>query len=375
MFNKEGIPFFVIMIPFLTVVFIAFFTISYYEKLSNDSLKSDLKEYKLLYEKYEPNINFHLIEKAKKEESSLREKKFIKFMMILSFTILVFMILFIVLMGSVINEIIRKYVNQVQKREQELENLNKNLEFEVQKGIKEGKEKDKAILRQSKLARLGQMISMIAHQWRQPLTELSGVLMELETATRFKKVDDKHILKSIDRSDKLIEFMSNTIDDFRNFYKPDKKKEKFFVEDSCKKAYSIIDATLKNIGIEFIFDIKKTKMAMGYPTDFSQVVLNILTNAKDILVERKIENPKIKLSIFSNQNDCVVIIKDNAGGIPPEYFDTLFDPYFSTKDSGTGLGLYISKHIIEKNMDGELSVENDKEGAVFKIVLTGCTDE
>ncbi len=375
MFNREGIPFFVIMIPFLCVIFIAFFSISYYMKLTDENFQRDLKEYRVLYEKHNTTFDFRSIERIKTEEHSLRKSKFINFIIILTCIILFFMILFTILMGSIIKRIIRKYVEQVQKRELELENLNKNLELKVQNGINEGKEKDKAILRQSKLARLGQMISMIAHQWRQPLTELSGVLMELETATRFKKVNDAHILKSIDRSDKLIEFMSNTIDDFRNFYKPDKKKEGFFVEDSCKKAYNIINATLKNIGIEFILDIKKTKKAMGYPSDFSQVVLNILTNAKDILVERKIENPKIKLSIYSHEDNCVVVIRDNAGGIAPEYFDTLFDPYFSTKDSGTGLGLYISKHIIEKNMDGELSVENDKEGAVFKIVLAGCENE
>ncbi len=375
MFNREGIPFFVIMIPFLCVIFIAFFSISYYMKLTDENFQRDLKEYKILYKKHNTTLDFSPIEKIKKEEHSLRKSKFINFTIILTCTILFFMILFAVLMGSIIKKIIRKYVQQVQKRELELENLNKNLELKVQNGINEGKEKDKAILRQSKLARLGQMISMIAHQWRQPLTELSGVLMELETATRFKKVNDKHILKSIDRSDKLIEFMSNTIDDFRNFYKPDKKKESFFVEESCKKSYSIINATLKNLGIEFILDIKKTSEAFGYPTDFSQVVLNILTNAKDILVERKISNPKIELSIDSDEKSCFVIIKDNAGGIAPEYFDTLFDPYFSTKDSGTGLGLYISKHIIEKNMDGELTVENDKEGAVFKIALAVCKNE
>ncbi len=137
------------------------------------------------------------------------------------------MILFTLLMVTIINDIIRKYIKQVLNKEEKLESLNKNLAVKVQQGIEEAKEKDKAILRQSKLARLGGMISMIAHQWRQPLTELSGVLMELETATRFKKVNEEHILNSIERSDKLIDFMSSTIDDFRNFYKPDKKKEMF----------------------------------------------------------------------------------------------------------------------------------------------------
>ena len=371
MFNKEGIPFFVIMIPFLSIIFIAFFGISYYIKVTDENFEKDLREYRIIYLKNNPNAPFDSIELEKREELSLRKEKFIEFTITLITTTLIFMIFFKILIGSVINDIIKKYVRQVQYREKELEELNANLANEVQEGIKEAKEKDKAILRQGKLARLGSMISMIAHQWRQPLTELSGVLMELETATRFKKVNDEHILNSIERSDKLIEFMSNTIDDFRNFYKPDKSKESFFIEDSCRRAYGIINATLKNLRIEFILDVKKPREAFGYPMDFSQVVLNILGNAKDILVERKIQNPKIFLTITSDKNKSIITIKDNAGGINPKYFDTLFDPYFSTKDSGTGLGLYISKHIIEKNMDGELSVKNDEDGAVFTIVLAG----
>ena len=176
-------------------------------------------------------------------------------------------------------------------------------------------------------------------------------------------------LNSIGRTDKLIEFMSNTIDDFRNFYKPDKKRETFLIEDSCQRAYGIINATLKNLGIEFIVDVKNESETYGYPTEYSQVILNIIGNAKDILVERAIKEPKISLTIDSQDSMSIVTIRDNAGGINSEYFDALFDPYFSTKDSGTGLGLYISKHIIEKNMDGELTVFNDDEGAVFKIVL------
>ncbi len=369
MFRKEGIPFFIILIPFLSIIFIAFFSISYYLKLTDENFERDLKAYKVLYLKNNSLKSFASVEKQKREQVEIKKDTYTKYIIILTSVILLFMVLFTILMVTIINDIIKKYIKQVQHREKKLENLNQNLVSKVQAGIEEAKEKDKAILRQSKLARLGGMLSMIAHQWRQPLTELSGVLMELETATRFEKVTNSHILNSIKRSDKLIDFMSNTIDDFRNFYKPDKKKENFFIEDSCKRAYGIIDATLKNLDIEFIFEIKKKSEAFGYPMDFSQVVLNILTNAKDILIEREIQNPKIYLTIDSKKNKSFVTIKDNAGGINPDYFDTLFDPYFSTKDSGTGLGLYISKYIIEKNMGGELSVKNDKDGAVFKIVL------
>ena len=293
--------------------------------------------------------------------------------MVIAIAIIIFMILFSLLMTSIIADVVRKYKQQVQSKEKKLEKLNRSLASKVAIGIEEGKRKDKAILQQSKLARMGSMISMIAHQWRQPLTELSGVLMELETATRFKKVTNKHILNSIERSDKMIEFMSNTIDDFRNFYKPDKIKESFFVYDSCIKAINLINASLDDSNIKLLVNVKKDKQIYGYPTEYSQVVLNLLMNARDVLVEKKIKNPKITLEIDAKGGFSIVKLKDNAVGIRKEHFDLIFDPYFTTKDSskGTGLGLYISKLIIEKNMGGELSVTNDKEGAVFKIVLAG----
>lgn len=375
MFNKDGIPFFTIMIPFLSILFVSFFATSYYLKLSNENFEEDLREYKKLYIS-KSNVNdkdILSIVNEKTLQHEIRQQEFKDFMVVLTGAILVFMALFSMLMVSIITDVVKKYKKQVQTKEEKLQVLNKNLASKVERGIAEGKRKDKAILQQSKLARMGSMISMIAHQWRQPLTELSGILMELETATRFNKVNDNHILNSIAKSDKMIEFMSNTIDDFRNFYKPDKKKENFFVLDSCEKAIGLINASLDDGGIELIVDVEKDREIYGYPTEYSQVILNLITNARDILVEKKIENPKIELTIDSLGVLSIVKVRDNAGGIKKENFDLIFDPYFSTKDSskGTGLGLYISKLIIERNMGGELSVRNDEEGAVFKIVLAG----
>lgn len=374
MFNKEGIPFFTVIIPFLSILFVSFFATSYHLKVTNEAFETNLQEYKKLYSKTETNKKTikNIIE-SKTKEHKLYQKKFTDFMLVLTIAIIIFMALFSLLMISIISDVVKKYKQQVKTEEKKLQNLNKNLASKVAIGIEEGKRKDKAILQQSKLARMGSMISMIAHQWRQPLTELSGVLMELETATRFKKVTDKHILNSIERSDKMIEFMSNTIDDFRNFFKPDKKKEQFSILDSCQKAINLINASLDDSNIKLVVDVKNDKEINGYPTEYSQVILNLLMNARDILVEKRVENPKITITIDTKGILSIVELKDNAGGIKYEHFDLIFDPYFSTKDSskGTGLGLYISKLIIERNMGGELSVSNDKEGAVFKIVLAG----
>ncbi len=374
MFNKEGIPFFTVVIPFFCILFISFLSISYNLKLSQSNFQLDLDEYKKIYIKTNiDNQTLDLLVKEKIQEEKRREELFLDFMMVVTLVVLLFMAFFSFLMISIIKDVIKKYKKQVQNREDELKALNENLFMKVECGIQEAKQKDKKILEQAKLARIGSMISMIAHQWRQPLSQLSGILMELETATRFKKVDENHIYKAIEKSDKMIEFMSNTIDDFRNFYKPDKIKEEFLVSVACSKAINIIDATLKNFGIALNIDIKNDKKVYGYPTEFAQVILNLLSNAKDVLVEKEIKNPRIDISIDSKGVLSTITIKDNAGGIHEKNQELIFDPYYSTKDSskGTGLGLYISKLIIERNMGGELSVYNDDEGAVFKIIIAG----
>lgn len=372
MFNKEGIPFFIIVMPFLSILLISFLCISYYLKISDRNLDLNIKEFKQLYleDNKKDNKLENLIEK-KIQESKKSNKEFINFVLVLSFVVIVFMILFSYIMIFIVNDVVKKYKNEVKDTEDKLKLLNENLIKKVEIGIKEAKQKDKKILEQGKLARIGSMISMIAHQWRQPLSELSGILMELETATRFKKVNDNHILSALEKSDNMIQFMSNTIDDFRDFYKPDKIKEDFLISKSCKSAINIINATLKNFQIKLNINIQNDKKIHGYPTEFAQVILNIISNAKDILVEKRIKNPKIDLDISTQAALCFITIKDNAGGVSEENLDLIFDPYFSTKDSskGTGLGLYISKLIIERNMGGELSVSNDEKGAIFKIVI------
>ena len=374
MFNKEGIPFFVIVIPFLSIFLISFLAISYNQKLSNNSFELNMKEYKELYlQNNEQNNKFDLYIKNKIDENKIRNNDFSNFMLAVTSVVTLFLAFFSYIMILITKDVVKKYKNEVEQREEELHSLNENLSMKVQSGIDEGKQKDKKILEQAKLARIGSMISMIAHQWRQPLTELSGILMELETATRFKKVNEKHILGAIERSDKMIQFMSNTIDDFRNFYRPDKVKEEFLVSNSCKNAINIIGATLKNFNIKLNINVENDKKIYGYPTEFSQVILNILSNAADILVEKSIKNPQIDLNIDTKGILSIITIKDNAGGIAQKNQELIFDPYFSTKDSskGTGLGLYISKLIVERNMGGELSVYNDDKGAVFKIVVAG----
>ncbi|WP_294966978.1 HAMP domain-containing sensor histidine kinase [Sulfurimonas sp.] len=371
MFSKEGIPFFSIIMPFLSILFISFFTTSFYLKLSDENFYADIK----IYEKNN-TINKHtndvgLFIEQKRIQKELQDDKFINFVIVITTLLLLFMATFSYMMSSIIDGVIKRYKEEVKQKKEKLQMLNKTLAHKVKDGIEEATRKDKAILIQSRLARMGSMISMIAHQWRQPLTELSGILMELETATKFKKINEEHIFKSIRKSDKMIEYMSSTIDDFRNFYKPDKKKEDFFALDSCIKAINLAKASLKDSSIDLILFVNTDKVIHGYPTEYAQVILNLISNARDVLVEKRVHKPKIHILIDVQEDKSIVEIKDNAGGIKNEDFDLIFDPYFSTKDSskGTGLGLYISKLIIEKNMKGELNVHNDNNGAVFTVYV------
>ena len=244
-----------------------------------------------------------------------------------------------------------------------------NLEKKVKEEILQRTNNEKLLIQQSKLAAMGEMIENIAHQWRQPLGEINAVLMELQTISTYGKLEKEHLLESIKTCNKITEHMSNTISDFQSFFKPTKNKIDFSVLDACKKAISIIDASLKNNNIDLVFDIKDDNIINGYPNEFSHAILNIISNAKDVLVLRKISNPKIILSIKVGKRFTIIKIEDNAGGIHLENIDSVFEPYFTTKHTkrGTGIGLYMTKMIIENNMHGFVKVLNTTNGALFTI--------
>ncbi len=246
-----------------------------------------------------------------------------------------------------------------------------NLENKIQEEINNRTNQEKLLVQQSKLAAMGNMLGNIAHQWRQPISEINAILMDVEAKTRFDKMDDEFLLKNISTCYEVTEHMSSTISDFQNFFQPSKEKEYFNVHEVCLSAISVINASLKFHNIELVFNINKNSDVFGYPREFAHAILNILSNSKDALVERKVKNPKITLSIKSGKQFTLIRIEDNAGGIKPENIEKVFEPYFTTKHAtqGTGIGLYMTKMIIENNMQGIVGVENSKEGALFTIKL------
>ncbi len=247
-----------------------------------------------------------------------------------------------------------------------------NLENKIQEEMTQRTKQEKLMLQQSKLAAMGEMIGNIAHQWRQPISEINAVLMEVEAMTRYgNNLSKDHLLNSIKTCNKITEHMSTTISDFQNFFKPTKEKENFSILNACKKAVEIIKASLNNNDIKLILNIKEDRIINGYSNEFSHAVLNIISNAKDVLVSRNIKEPKIFINLKVGKKYTVLKIEDNAGGIELDNIDTIFEPYFTTKHikQGTGIGLYMTKMIIENNMQGFVNVINTNNGALFIIKI------
>ena len=241
------------------------------------------------------------------------------------------------------------------------------LGYTLKKMVEEKNEKEKLLIHQSKLASMGEMINNIAHQWRQPLTHLGFINMNLQLAFEDEPLNKKYLKEKIEESNSQLDFMSKTIDNFRDFYKPNKQKELFYISVAVKKALEIMEPILESNKIEFQFNVIKDKQINAYENEYSQVILNILTNAKDVLISRQIQNPKIIISINEKNDSIITTILDNAGGIENGYINHIFDPYFTTKQKGSGIGLYMSKMIIESHFKGKIKVLNKDKGASFSI--------
>ncbi len=257
---------------------------------------------------------------------------------------------------------------RIKKQTLKLEELNKNLEIKIQKEVEKNREKDRIMFQQARFAAMGEMIANIAHQWRQPLSELGILLFKLKDA--FLKNSIQEFEKDYNDCKVVINRMSKTIDDFRDFFKPTREKSDFYIEDSVEEAIFIIKETLKSHNIKINFNNKHSIIINGYPNEILQVILNILNNAKDVLIAKDKNHKKIDIQISSSNNQVKISICDNGGGISENILDKIFDPYFTTKHSkqGTGIGLYMSKKIIEQN-GGSIEVSNKNDGACFMIKL------
>jgi PAS domain S-box-containing protein len=225
---------------------------------------------------------------------------------------------------------------------------------------------DKVLVAQSRLATMGEMLANIAHQWRQPLNELSIVLY---TAKRKFDQDGDPLF---DQAKQIINRMSTTIDDFSDFFRPNKDKEWFVIENVLKDTFYMVKNTLSKESIELVFKPIKGVKLYGYPSELAQVFVNIINNSKDAFGLREdIKDRYIVVRVVESKSSVTIEIEDNAGGIDEQMLPKIFEPYFTTKHSsqGTGIGLYMSKMIVEDSMKGYIDAKNSKNGAIFIIKI------
>ncbi|MEA3290076.1 MAG: ATP-binding protein [Campylobacterota bacterium] len=268
----------------------------------------------------------------------------------------------------------------VQNKTKELQELNENLEQKVLIEAVKARDKDKQLIQQARFAALGEMIANIAHQWRQPLSAINTTASGMQLQMQLGLSSDKEINESFGNIMKYVEFLTQTIEDFRGFFKEDKETEDFNIALALDKTLTITSSTYKDNDIEVINNTKdKVLNTHGMKSELSQVFLNILNNAKDAIISNDIEERFVHISSMEDNHNHIIFIQDNAGGIPKDIIEKVFDPYFTTKhqSQGTGIGLYMSKDIIEKHMNGSISVKNrditldgiSYNGACFKIEL------
>ena len=270
-------------------------------------------------------------------------------------------------------EILRQKSCELSKANDELQLLKENLEIRVINGIEENRKKDAIMIAQSRLATMGQMISFIAHQWKQPLNAISITTQNIEDAWNYDDLNDEKLHLNAAQILDQVKFMDDTITDFRNFFKPEIKKINFCAKDIIRKTLGFIEKSFINNNINIELELADNCLINGMPNELSQVILNILNNARDAFSEMKDKSvdKKVTIRLFSEKEKSVITFTDNAGGIPESNLTRIFDSYFSTKDDeqGTGLGLSMCKAIIEGRMLGSLSVKNVAAGAEFRIEL------
>jgi len=254
----------------------------------------------------------------------------------------------------------------------ELSALNISLESKIKQEVERNRQKDRLMFFQARLAKMGEVISLIVHQWKQPLNNLSLIHQSFYLNYKRGKISDESVEKFYADTKVQIEEMLKIAEDYKEFFKPDRKKQRFCINEIIAHIIDLITPMLDHTEIDLVAKCPEKVYVEGYPNEFGQAVLNIVHNARDALQKNeKVLHKQITIMLEENEKYIVLTIQDNGGGIPHEVIEHIFEPYFTTKEEseGTGLGLYMTRIIVEEYMGGMISVSNDSEGAVFEIIL------
>ena len=259
-----------------------------------------------------------------------------------------------------LNILNKKLKYTVEEKTKELRYLNENLQITIDKKTKELLEKEAILNQQAKMAAMGEMIENIAHQWRQPLSVISTISSSLKIKREMNMLDDKEFYEALQSINRTSQHLSNTIDDFRNFFSPNKEINKFYISELIKKSKDLIKSRFDKFNIKVIENIDDIEI-LSYQNELFQVILNLFSNSIDVLSSNEIEDKIIHIKIYQDENNLCIEFLDNGGGIKDEFINRVFEPYFTTKhkSQGTGVGLYMSLQIVTKHLNGEISVKND----------------
>lgn len=307
-----------------------------------------------------------------------------KLVTIFSFISIFFVVFFTIILSLFITFHFRKlyYLQEkiVEKKTKELKELNNNLEQKIKLEVAKNRKKDIIMFQQARFASLGEMLNNIAHQWRQPLGSITMIIQSFQTKMRVNKLSPEFVEQKVKDALLLAQNMSNTLDDFKNFFSPNRSKNSFFIKDCVEHSIELSKYFLNKENIKIDLIVKKDKQITTFYNELSHTLLNIISNSKDALVSSVNKNDRIiKIIVNSKKNFLFINIIDNGGGVPDDILPKIFEPYYTTKykSAGTGIGLYMSKQIIEKHLNGEISCKNIKlevdkkvfKGASFTITI------
>ena len=262
---------------------------------------------------------------------------------------------------------ISRVVTELKRLEDELLHINETLEKRVAQEVQKNMEQERMLIHQSRMAAMGEMLGNIAHQWKQPLNALNILFFNIRDAYNHHELDEAYIDQVVADGKRLALKMSATITDFRNFFRPDKEITAFSVTDQIRQAIVLMQPDFDKNEISVHVDARQDLMLSGFPNEYSHVLLNLLSNARDAILRFHPSLSRVDVVVTAQDGQGCVRVRDTGGGIPEDILSRIFDPYFTTKQDGSGIGLYMSKMIIEDHMNGSISAKNIDGGTEFRV--------